>query len=138
MLTSNNLIYSVGSNSEGQLGIGDMDVLEKNAPVLIESLVVHRPSQVACGQEHSASVMENGELYTWGRGKRGALGNRKSLSCYEPRHVTFAEATGIKQVSCGRDHTLAIEAEEGFVYGFGANSHGQLGVGSKEDVFAPT
>ncbi len=37
--TSNGLIYTMGSNLEGQLGIGDLSVVTKNTPVLVESLV---------------------------------------------------------------------------------------------------
>ncbi len=110
-----------------------MDIVEKNAPVLVESLVVCRPTQAACGNEHSACLMENGELFTWGKGKRGALGNRKSISQFEPKSVTFTQAMGISKVSCGKDHTMAIEADEDQVFGFGANSHGQLGCGNRED-----
>ena len=37
--TTNGLIYTMGSNLEGQLGIGDMSVSYKTTPVLVESLV---------------------------------------------------------------------------------------------------
>ena len=43
LLTSNYLLYSIGSNSYGQLGIGARDIEEKNTPVLIESLTIGKP-----------------------------------------------------------------------------------------------
>jgi len=30
---------------------------------------------VACGQQHTACITKDGEVYTWGNGKNGALGH---------------------------------------------------------------
>jgi len=38
-ITTSNLIYTMGSNSNGQLGINDMSVLVKNSPILVETFM---------------------------------------------------------------------------------------------------
>jgi alpha-tubulin suppressor-like RCC1 family protein len=67
----NKLIYSMGSNIDGQLGIGDRTIIQKTSPILIESMVIYKPLHVSCGGGHSAIVMDNGELFTWGLGHQG-------------------------------------------------------------------
>jgi len=45
--------------------------------------------EVSCGSGHSAAVMENGEVYTWGDGRYGALGNGSLENRYCPTRVVF-------------------------------------------------
>ena len=81
--------------------------------------------------------MDNGELYTWGSGKRGQLGHGKTSNLYDPHHVMNQYVMSVFTVSCGSNHTLCVESDEGLVFGFGANSDGQLGVGNKVDQTEP-
>lgn len=39
------------------------------------ALTDKRVKHVACGYNHTVCVTEDGEVYTWGYGKNGALGN---------------------------------------------------------------
>ena len=113
----------MGSNTEGQLGIGDHTIKTKQAPVLIEPIVAFRPRKISAGAYHSACIMQNGELYTWGRGIEGALGIAENSTKYEPHRVNYNEVLLpiIAQVSAGADHTLSLD-ENGRVYAFGNNS----------------
>jgi alpha-tubulin suppressor-like RCC1 family protein len=43
----------------------------------------------------------------------------------------------IKQIACGGEHTLAI-AEDGRLFSWGWNEHGQLGLQDIEDKLIPT
>lgn len=61
----------MGNNIDGQLGIGDKSIHEKNSPILVESMMMFKPKQVSCGASHTCVVMENGELYSWGLGHQG-------------------------------------------------------------------
>ena len=63
---ASNLIYIMGSNLNGQLGIGDSDVKVKNSPILVETLMDKKPTQLACGSAHSLMCTDNGEVYSWG------------------------------------------------------------------------
>ena len=69
-------VFSMGCNSEGQLGVGDTTLPMSSAPLLIEGLPSGvRPKMIACGGEHTALVTKSGDLYTWGSGKHGATGH---------------------------------------------------------------
>ena len=50
----NSLIYTMGSNHYGQLGIGDSIVRMKNSPVLVEFLMDKKPVSISCGSTHTA------------------------------------------------------------------------------------
>lgn len=93
---------------------------------------------IECGGYHTACLMQNGELYTWGKGNRGALGTDTSHNQFGPIHVKFTELTGpvVTAISCGDNHTACVD-EQGRIYTFGANDYGQLGVGSWDDQYSP-
>lgn len=44
--------------------------------------------QVACGESHNAALTVHGEVFTWGRGKYGALGLGAFDNSSWPQHVT--------------------------------------------------
>ena len=70
-LIATNLVYSMGSNSSGQLGINDPYIQQKYSPVLIEVLLDKYPLQVKCGDVHSLVLCRSGEVYSWGNNDYG-------------------------------------------------------------------
>ena len=69
-------VYAMGSNSHGQLGLGNAGIKGKNTPTLVEAqpMVDSVVTKVACGLFHSLALTESGQAYSWGNGKFGALG----------------------------------------------------------------
>ena len=69
--TPSNLVYAMGSNYLGELGINDDEVKIKFSPILIDALVGATPIEVSCGDNHSM-VLCLGEaggpnvVYAWG------------------------------------------------------------------------
>ena len=49
----------MGSNIQGQLGIGDPQTSTKSSPVLIENLIGLYPVQVSCGSNHTLVSISN-------------------------------------------------------------------------------
>ena len=43
--------------------------------------------QVSCGTQHTVCLTEDGEVFTWGQGKFGALGLKDVLQTNTPRQV---------------------------------------------------
>jgi alpha-tubulin suppressor-like RCC1 family protein len=68
------------------------------------------PVALSCGGNHSAVVMNNGELFTWGQGYYGATGLGTQQNTFAPIKVTTKnkEPFYVQSVSCGRRHTMAI------------------------------
>lgn len=57
------------------------------------------------------------------------LGNGAAKSSTTPQPVIFPDAIRICKMTAGFEHVLVL-ADIGTVYGFGANSHGQCGIGT--------
>lgn len=128
-------IYSMGSNSNGALGIGGegLSVPMTSSPLLVESLCNQRASNLSCGSHHAVVVMEDGRAYSWGLGEDGqtSLGNFETTSV--PSQVVTQdskekEAVFFMGVACGTKNSALI-TREGQVYLSGDNRHGQLANG---------
>ena len=132
-ITNDGAVYSMGSNSDGRLGIGDRSIKMLSAPCLVEDLSWGKATELSCGWGHTAIVLDNGEIFTWGVGTYGALGIPKLETQWRPVKVEFKDEAGvmIKQVSCGTRHTGMIDSK-GRLFVCGAADAGQLGIGSKE------
>lgn len=74
--------------------------------------------QVACGDAHSAALLADGRVLTWGRGRYGALGHGDVESRSAPQAVRALAGVTACQLSCGDDHTAVLTADGG-VYTFG-------------------
>ena len=130
-----------GSNSQGQLGVGDQSLKASDNPLLVESLSMNQAISISCGAYHTATVTDKNEAYAWGLGDKGALGYGHHENQYFPvrmvSHPSHNVAQSIpvhvkgKSVSCGDDHSLVLEVS-GKLYGCGSNEHGQLANGSKD------
>ncbi len=55
--------------------------------------------QVSCGEHHSAALAADGRLFTWGRGKAGALGHGDFNSLSHPQLVRALKGLPLVQVS---------------------------------------
>lgn len=80
---------------------------------------------IACGYQHTVAVTEEGEVYTWGLGKSGALGHGNYDQVDMPKKVEGL--ANIKKVQCGNDFTI-VEDKDNNLYAFGSNRYGQLGI----------
>lgn len=107
----------------------DLDDVVKKTGVAIR--------QVSCGGLHTAVVTENGQVYTWGDGRKGELGHIHDPSLKQtPRLVENLENVFIKQVACGRGHTVAL-TDTGKVYSWGWGKFGQTGHGHRSTLKTP-
>jgi alpha-tubulin suppressor-like RCC1 family protein len=65
-------LYTWGQGVLGQLGHGDEK--PQNQPRLIVSFLGTNVKSVSCGNQHTAVLLESGEVYSFGRGNFGQLG----------------------------------------------------------------
>ena len=75
------------------------------------------------------------ELWTWGNGANGSLGNAVTTNTSTPV-TTFAGGTTWKQVSCGYLHTAAIKTD-GTLWVWGNGANGRLGNAVTTNVSTP-
>eukprot|EP00741_Cyanophora_paradoxa_P012699 tig00020616_g12269.t1 len=144
LLTASGEVHGFGSNENGQLG-AEAAGEEANArrevptPLHVHALESQRVLQVACGETHTAVLLDTGVVATWGAGEIGQLGIEGAAATRNPpRMVKSLKGKFVVRVACGSYHTLFLTAT-GEVYGCGQNSYGQIGTGAKDanPVFVP-
>jgi alpha-tubulin suppressor-like RCC1 family protein len=135
-IANNGSIYTMGSNAEGRLGIGDKTMKISVTPCLLEALSKFNAVEIACGWGHTVAVLDNGNVYSWGVGEYGALGTIEAKTQWFPVQMHFTQRPFIKAVSCGTRHTAMIDSE-GKLFVCGAGDAGQLGTGSRKSCLQP-
>lgn len=106
-VSSSNQIYSWGKCHFGQLGHGQED-LDRYLPRRIEALKDKKVKEISAQDSSSYAVTKEGELYSWGCGFYGALGNGSESTLSIPTIVHFEENKKILNVIGGKHHTLVL------------------------------
>ena len=125
-------VYSFGKHLNGAHGHKEADVFP---PKRINSLT--NIQSVSCFQGHTMCLDYDGNVFIFGSNEGGSLGIGKRQDklkySYKPRKLDLPP---IKQVSCGSDFSICL-SQEGNLYSFGSNSHGQLGHGTFGNANVP-
>ncbi|MGL4950735.1 MAG: RCC1 domain-containing protein, partial [Mycoplasma sp.] len=120
-LTSSGL-YTWGSNSIGQLGLGtSTSQYETPQKVTISGT----PTQISMGGGHSSALTSSG-LYTWGYNSNGQLGLGNTTLYNTPQKVTIPVTP--TKVALGSEFSSALTSSG--LYTWGSNNFGQLGLGT--------
>lgn len=139
-IAQNGSVYTMGSNSEGRLGIGSRAVRQSAAPCLVDSLSANPADFISCGWGHTAVVCD-GVVFTWGVGEYGALGTGSVETQWFPAQVHLPADMTALSVSCGSRHTAILvtdsKARRRTLLMTGAGEAGQLGTGRRERELAP-
>ena len=119
-------MYTIGSNADGRLGIGNKSLKYTSSPSLVE-LPSHIPAvAISCGGCHTAACLEDGSLYSWGLGDYGVNGITSKETWWTPVKVPLNPDVKVAQVSCGDNHT-AVVSYIGELWMCGDGESGQLG-----------
>ena len=76
------------------------------------------------------------EVYTWGSGEKGKLGNNSERPEKAPFLVEAMRGARANVICCGSDFTVVLTAR-GDVYTWGSGDSGRTGTGSMDNVFVP-
>ena len=100
-------------------------------PKIISSL--NHIISISVGDSHCACLDNDGNIYTFGKNDQGQLGIGDKDIKYTsiPQKV---ELPPCQQISCCNSCTLCL-TNDGFLYSFGYNRYGQLGLGNNEDYY---
>lgn len=88
-------------------------------------------TSVAAGAEHSVVATAQGEVYAWGWGRYGNLGDGERHDRHTPTAVLGLDGVHVAKVACGWRHSAAV-SDNGRLYTFGWSKYGQLGHGDTE------
>jgi protein ATS1 len=109
---NNNKIYAFGTDPKGALGLGPTTL---HAP--LATPIPHFPppdtqiTDLAACMGHVVAVLSNGEVYGWGNGRKGQLGEPAAGAVYSPRRIAGAGFKVVKAV-CGREFTCLFGGPE--------------------------
>jgi alpha-tubulin suppressor-like RCC1 family protein len=123
-------LFAWGENY-GILGTGtESDQEAIPVPMLLTNAVA-----IALGDSHGLAITTNGNVWSWGDNWSGQLGNGSANFNPEPAPTVVAGIGDVSAIGVGYAHSLAIS--NGFVYGWGDNSYGQLGSDPKTNEVIP-
>jgi len=83
---------------------------------------------VACGEQHTLALTATGAVYSFGGGRRGALGHGATSDVLSPRRIDGLASVRAASVAAGAFHSLVV-SRDGDLFTFGSDEHGQLGRG---------
>ena len=89
---------------------------------------------ISAGNEYSLAIGEDDYLYSWGDNSQGQLGIGDSNVTFSLSPVKVGNRK-YKVISAGKHHSLAID-EDDYLYSWGDNSQGQLGIGDNNVTFS--
>ncbi|MCD6499724.1 MAG: hypothetical protein J7M25_15640 [Deltaproteobacteria bacterium] len=124
-------LWCWGYNEYGQLGLGNTS--DRFVPFVVTSLsgVV----QVDESYSHTCAVTDQHQVWCWGRSSSGQLG-QETTETYIDEPLLVPDLADIVQVSVGAYTTCALD-DQGQVWCWGGNSHGQLGDGTLTSRWHP-
>lgn len=126
-VSTDNNIYSAGSNDFGQLCLSISD-----SKIYTPKEIIFNKGNwltVATGYYHSAIIDQNGFVYSCGLNGISQLGNNDDIDSNSPINTSeFGDLINknITQASAGYYHSIFLDSD-GNAYGTGFNGYGQLG-----------
>lgn len=142
-LTIGDGVFAWGSNRSGQLGVGRIkggvgQIKDSRIPVLVHlpRQVETHIAQVRAGSAFALALTSTGQVYSWGAGDSGDLGDGQTSDANVPVHVAMPGGARIAAISTGCLHSLALTAG-GEVLAWGNNKYGELGDDSTDDSDVP-
>lgn len=134
-ISKSGAVFGWGKNRFGQLGLNSE--VDHKYPAQLKTLRSIRVKYIACGEDFSVFLTQDGGVFTCGAGQYGQLGHGSLSNEILPRKVLELMGSTITQISCGRRHTLALEPSRGRVYAFGVGGAGQLGTAAQLNCSTP-
>ena len=121
-LKSDGTLWSWGSNSSGQLGVGN--TTNYITPVQVGTATSW--VKISTGNEFSAAIKSNGTLWMWGSNSFSQLGDGTTVYKTTPTQIGTATWSN---VYCGHSYVIAIKSD-GTLWSWGSNGSLQLGSGT--------
>jgi alpha-tubulin suppressor-like RCC1 family protein len=133
-LTNEGHLYMMGSNTYGQLGNSDLIPISnfKLNTYFIQNNI--RIRKVVCGFAHTGVITFENDLYMWGSGEHGRLGNNLTTDTSVPTKITVFNKN-VKDLQLGSCNTCVL-TNDGKVYTFGQNYY--TGINTHNNILIPT
>jgi alpha-tubulin suppressor-like RCC1 family protein len=136
-LTNDGMVYSCGIATYGRLGRSVNETNPNTVPGLITTTTTTvggtqtafnnlTITAIACGDEHTVFLTNDGKVYSCGQNSSGQLGLGNTENQTWPLLISTLNSFTISAIACGGGHTMFL-TNDGKVYSCGNNFYGQLG-----------
>lgn len=140
VLTSEGQVFTWGFNGSGQLGDGMGDDHSIPFPVDASGVLAGKNIiAIACGDDHSLALSDEGKVYAWGGNTFGQLGDGSTAPRFSPVAVNMSGVLAGKTIVAiggGHTHSIALTSD-GQIFAWGYNQNGQLGNGTGANSSVP-
>lgn len=136
-LTQSGKLYSYGSNTYGQLGLGlnlGYSSFSSHSELSIK-IPLENVKKIKCGANHNIALTTNFDIYVWGSNQCGQLGLSGVDYINLPTKLVLRNLTP-KSIKCGANHTIILMTNNR-LYSFGSNKYNQLGFEDRRPRFTP-
>uniref|UniRef100_A0A6B2KW11 Protein kinase domain-containing protein n=1 Tax=Arcella intermedia TaxID=1963864 RepID=A0A6B2KW11_9EUKA len=106
VLTDNGQLYSFGSNSYGQLGLGT--TFDHDSPQLVSFFSNKKIKKLCCGLQSTIIITEDEQVFAFGNNNNGQLGLGNTHIQPTPQILSFFQDRKILSISSGADFTICI------------------------------
>ena len=119
-LTNKGNVYAWGANNYGQLGQNGTNQLNQAKLVLgvDGKTFLNNIVDISAGAYGSAAIDKDGNVFVWGNGTNGEIGNSAKNSKYLP---TLVDVKNVIKVTMGQGH-VSVLTSEGSVWAWGLNT----------------
>jgi alpha-tubulin suppressor-like RCC1 family protein len=134
-IRSNGTLAAWGDNSYGQLG--NNSLVNRSSPIQVG--VANNWVCAFGGNRISAAINTSQNLFMWGSNSLGKLGLNNTINMSQPTQVVFGTQLMISNsypTIALSNHVLVIDINS-FLWGWGSNNLGQLGIVTLGNVSAP-
>lgn len=147
-------VWAWGNNFYGSLGTGIFGN-EHSSTIPVQITTLQDITAVSAGDGHCLALQDNGTAWAWGDNTSNQLGFgipfpgtpigvmqgpkeireylEMSEKWYEPIPKPIPDLPYIRHIVAGWDHSLCID-DDGFLWVWGKNTCGQLGIGTREQT----
>eukprot|EP01051_Picozoa_sp_SAG22_P022619 SAG22_NODE_5488_length_1005_cov_1.080574_1_plen_302_part_10 len=132
VLKTDGRVMAFGMNNYGQLGDGTTTY--RFTPIEVTGLGSDNAQLV--GHYHSLVLKKDGRVMAFGRNNQGQLGDGTTTEHHSPIEVVSLGSDNAQVVVGVAGFSLVLKSD-GRVWGFGGNSHGELGTGTTTDHPSP-
>jgi len=122
-LTSTGAVFGWGANDHGQLGDGT--TTDADTPVSVTAPAGVSFTAIAAGTGHTLALGSDGQIYAWGFGASGQLGDGATTDSAVPVVVAMPAGAVPASIAAGGAHSLVLTTA-GQIYAWGSDVFGQL------------
>jgi alpha-tubulin suppressor-like RCC1 family protein len=116
VLTEEDGVYSCGNYSYGQTGLPGAEPAMMQATqsdlLPIATLRSEKIIQISCGGYHSMALNDKGEVFSWGAGEYGQLGQPgRPHRLATPTRIDALRDVQVSFIACGASHSIALSKD---------------------------